>query len=348
MNSLTHDAPLQPSAAQAVPSSHAPCVFHLGQVIVDLTLHIDHLPERGGDIFATSNDISVGGGYNVLTAIRRFHAPAVYMGALGTGPMADKAVEALNKIGVKTLGPTLPNIDTGYCVAMTEPSGERTFVSTRGAETMVPPETYESINLSEGDVVYLSGYSFSHKSNREAIERFARKNKGWAGTTLFDVGPMVADIEDSCIETLQNLKLLWSVNEREATILCKRFSINLSPAEDDNRFYSHQCLALSRYLNAPVILRAGAKGAWYCSAAMASESSTQFIPTLQVKPIDTNGAGDAHSGALCASILLGRPLYESLVLANCAGALSTTMNGPATCPSLEVCQEAAQSLMKTK
>ena len=29
-----------------------PRILHLGQVVVDLSMDIDHLPERGGDIFA--------------------------------------------------------------------------------------------------------------------------------------------------------------------------------------------------------------------------------------------------------------------------------------------------------
>lgn len=57
-----------------------PSILHLGQVVIDLSMDIDHLPERGGDIFARQTAIKVGGGYNVIQAARRMGAPVAYMG----------------------------------------------------------------------------------------------------------------------------------------------------------------------------------------------------------------------------------------------------------------------------
>ena len=49
--------------------------------------------------------------------------------------------------------------------------------------------------------------------------------------------------------------------------------------------------------------------------------------------MDTNGAGDAHSGVLAAALARGMDLATALRWANIAGALTTTHFGPATCPS---------------
>ena len=68
------------------------------------------------------------------------------------------------------------------------------------------------------------------------------------------------------------------------------------------------------------------------------------VPTPRVKAIDTNGAGDAHSGVLAASLAQGIPLERALLLANCAGALSTTVVGPASCPTREEIEAAADAL----
>ena len=72
----------------------------------------------------------------------------------------------------------------------------------------------------------------------------------------------------------------------------------------------------------------------------------KHIPTPQIHAIDTNSVGDAHSDVLYAGIFQGlpMPIEEALVLANCAGALSTTQRGPATCPSEEAIRKAASSL----
>ena len=68
------------------------------------------------------------------------------------------------------------------------------------------------------------------------------------------------------------------------------------------------------------------------------------MPTRTVNVADTNGAGDAHAGVLCAAMLEGMSIEEALKLANCAGALSTQKFGPATCPSRAEFEEAYRAL----
>ena len=101
-------------------------------------------------------------------------------------------------------------------------------------------------------------------------------------------------------------------------------------------------------LGRPVLLRAGAEGACFvrsCDAALsASDTDPSYIPTPRVEAIDTNGAGDAHSGVLAASLALGIPMKRALLFANCAGALSTTVVGPASCPTREEIEAAADAL----
>ena len=69
------------------------------------------------------------------------------------------------------------------------------------------------------------------------------------------------------------------------------------------------------------------------------------VPTPRVGAVDTNGAGDAHAGVLGAALLEGIPRDRALVLANCAGALSTTRPGPATCPDRLAIEDAADKLV---
>ena len=319
-----------------------PRILHLGQVVVDLSMDIDHLPERGGDIFARRTAIKVGGGYNVIRAARQMGAPIAYMGAIGTGPMADMARGALAALQVPAQGPVLDDCDTGYSVAMIEPSGERTFVSTRGAETQVPEGTYESMDLVAGDVIYLSGYSFCHKDNTRSLVGFAHRHQGEGFPVLFDLGPMVANIALDVLKTVNGLHPIWSLNEREGPILAER--LGCRPDVRGETELESTCRSLSQKLGSPVVLRAGARGAWYCQPK--DSIQIEYIPTPQVHAIDTNGAGDTHSGVLCAGILQGLPIEEALTLANCAGALSTTQPGPATCPDEEAIRKAAASLQR--
>ena len=89
---------------------------------------------------------------------------------------------------------------------------------------------------------------------------------------------------------------------------------------------------------------AAAPAAVTTAASANTGADVTYIPTPRVAAIDTNGAGDAHSGVLAAALAQAIPLERALLLANCAGALSTTLVGPAACPAREQIEAAADAL----
>ena len=107
-----------------------------GQAIVDIVLRVPALPERGGDMIATSAEITTGGGFNVMAAAARQGLPVLYAGGHGTGPWGDLVRAALGAEGITILRPADPGRDTGFDVALVEPDGERTFATHPGAETL--------------------------------------------------------------------------------------------------------------------------------------------------------------------------------------------------------------------
>ena len=298
-------------------------VIHTGQVVIDLTLRIEAIPEPGGDVFADESSMAVGGGFNVLAAARRLGVETLYAGPLGEGPFAEAAREALETIGVDHVGPVAPG-DQGYCVAMTDARAERTFISTCGAETRGPADAFDHLEVSDDDIVYLSGYSLADDASRTALERLAgRLIEARAGcTALFDVSPMVGSVPMSALERIGGLAPIWSLNEREAGLLAGRLGLR-AEIGDHGAF----CETLASRLGI-VLVRAGAQGSWFSDGDGACHT-----PSIPVTPVDTNGAGDAHSGVLAAALARGVDLTTALRWANVAGALTTTHFGPATCPS---------------
>ncbi|GAA3440556.1 hypothetical protein GCM10018954_101800 [Kutzneria kofuensis] len=54
-----------------------------------------------------------------------------------------------------------------------------------------------------------------------------------------------------------------------------------------------------------------------------------------VEVVDTNGAGDAHTGAFMAALAAGLPPAKAARRANAAAAIAVTRRGPASAPTIE-------------
>ena len=74
------------------------------------------------------------------------------------------------------------------------------------------------------------------------------------------------------------------------------------------------------------VVTLGSRGAFVVDRAAGTEV---WVDPHQVATVDTVGAGDAFCGSLAASLAAGAGLVDAVLLANAAGALSTTVNGAA-------------------
>lgn len=268
-------------------------LVHLGNVVIDLVLTVDALPERGGDVLAGSTMRATGGGFNVMAAASRLGLATSYGGVLGTGPFGDQAREDLRREGIEFHQPQHAQLDTGFVVALVDAGGERTFVTSPGAEATLTsvPET------SAEDYVYVSGYSLLHDLNRATL---VRRLPELRGTVFFDPGPLVAEIPPYALEAALTRADWLSCNAREAAAL----------GDLDGRTH--------------VLVRQGAQG---CTV------NNQPVGGFAVETVDLNGAGDAHSGAFLAALAAGIDPLEAARQANAAAAIAVTRRGPATGPT---------------
>jgi sugar/nucleoside kinase (ribokinase family) len=296
-----------------------------GEAIVDLLMWVPALPERGGDMLAGSSSVQVGGGFNIMAAAARQGLPVVYAGGHGTGPWGDKVRAALAAEGITILRPPDPGADTGFDVALVEADGERTFVTSLGAEALREPGAWDPIRVRAGDVVYVSGYGLVAPESGAILGAWAARLP--PEVLLFtDPGPLVADIPETVLGPVLSRCDWWSCNQREATLLTGADD----PAEAARRLARHtgRC---------GVIVRAGQSG---CALALrvagpANQASLSLsvIPAPAVDAVDTTGAGDAHSGVFLAGIASMLPAGDAASRANAAAALTVTRSGPATSPS---------------
>ncbi|MGD0699870.1 MAG: PfkB family carbohydrate kinase [Trebonia sp.] len=308
----------------AVPAASRPrrLVF-AGEALVDVVMRVPGLPPRGGDILATSSQVAVGGGFNVMAAAARQGLPVLYAGGHGTGPWGELVRAALAAEGIGLLRPADPSRDTGFDVALVESDAERTFVTSLGAESMSEPGSWDEVKAAPGDAVYVSGYGLVAPGPGAMLAAWAAALP--PGVLLFvDPGPLAAQIPGPVLGPVLARCDWLSGNAREAGLLggWAGQEEGAGPEEAARRL-------LARTGRAGVIVRDGPAG---CFLALRPDA-VAHLPAPTVVAVDTTGAGDAHSGVFLAALADGRPPASAARRANAAAALAVTRPGPATCPS---------------
>lgn len=374
------EKPALTPAASPQKSAPAGRVVLMGQILVDLAVRGEALPAPGGDVWASDEGMHVGGGFNALVAARCMGAQAVSLSPIGQGPYSLLIQQALQRAEITDAGPHIDGIDNGFCIAFTDQSGERTFISTRGAETRAPASAWADFTatMRPGDVLYIDGYLMDHPANRQAAQA-ALEALPEGVQVILDVSPVIG-----IPQGLPMRDVIVSMNHREAQqIINQSAERGLEQGQElsreqgqsqeqgqDGEQSQGRCQKqgqsqeqnqgqrcgqareaglvaslVASLLGRPVVVRAGAAGAYFARpATSANAADVTYIPTPRVAAIDTNGAGDAHSGVLAAALAQAIPLERALLLANCAGALSTTLVGPASCPAREQIEAAADAL----
>ncbi len=293
-----------------------PRLLHTGQVMIDLVMAVDKLPHSGGDVLAQSASFEAGGGFNVMAAAQRNGLPVVYLGRHGTGRFGDLAREAMKAEGIRIGITHRAERDTGLCVALTEASAERSFISYIGAEGELTAEDLASVLAEAGDYVYVSGYSLLHGGKAQALVDWVL-DLPRAINVVFDPGPLVDSPDEPLMQALLARIDLWTSNSVEAL----RFTGASDIAEALNRLADH--------LPADVLMvvRDGPQGCW-----ISQRGDRQHVPGFKVEAVDSNGAGDAHAGVFVAGLAQGLVPVDAARRANAAAALAVTRWGPATSP----------------
>jgi sugar/nucleoside kinase (ribokinase family) len=300
--------------------SDQPHLVFTGNVIVDIVMAIDAVPEPGGDTIASSSALTAGGGYNVMVAAQRDGLPVVFAGQYGAGPFGDVVRSALRSSGVEVVQPGLQDADSGYCVALVDASTERTFVTHVGAEGQLTSVDLDRVEVRSDDLVYVSGYSLAHPVNAGSLP-------GWleslpAGVRVItDPSPLVGSLDPQVFgHVLQRTDIL-STNAREAEIVTGSADLPKAATALLGRIRP----------GGVVVVRDGAAGCWVADSSI--PGSPVLVPGFQVRAVDTNGAGDAHGGVLAAALSRGDDVLDAARRANAAAAIAVTRSGPSTAPT---------------
>ena len=300
-----------------------PRFLHTGQVIIDLVMALDTLPSSGGDALAKTASFHAGGGFNVMAAAQRNGLQALYLGRHGQGQFGDLAREAMLAEGIVWTLPVDTHKDTGLCVALTEASTERTFISYIGAEGVLTVDDVSHITVEPDDYIYVSGYSLLHRAKATPLMEWLMSLPSTVQVS-FDPGPLLKDIAPDLLNRLLPRLNLWTSNLEEAQCLT---ACHTAPE-------TLNALAARLPPDCLTVVRDGPNGCW-----ISNRGVHQSVVGFKVHAVDSNGAGDAHCGAMIAALASGFSPASAATRANAAAAIAVTRWGPATAPSRDEVDE---------
>ena len=279
-------------------------VLVVGSANLDLVAHLDHLPTPGETQLAIGYEEHPGGkGLNQAVACARMGAKTAFAGCVGNDDAGVMLRGVLEAEGVDTQLLRTVDAPTGRAFINVDRHGENEIVVVSGANALV-----EAPPLPPAAVVLLQ--LEIPLDTVEAVLRGARA----AGTlTVLNPAP-AAQLSD---------ELLAMVDV-------------LLPNETESAALGGSAVLLARGVTT-VVTTLGERG-----AVIESTSGRITIDPFVVTAIDTVGAGDAFTAALCSQLARGRTIEEAARMGAVAGALATTAKGAV--PSLPTWEQVGRAL----
>lgn len=291
-----------------------PVVAVLGDLNVDVVIQAEAMPPPGGE--AHGETTLTLGGSAALTARWLFAlgCEVRLAAAIGEDPFGDWVHSALSQEGVLTPWlQRIPDKPTGLCVALLGPSGERALIASPGACRDLAWDRISPDWLDGVEWLHLSGYAWAGEEEREAAEHAFRIARHRSIPVSLDPGARAASLRDLDLAPFQ----LLLPNRREIGDLTGHRDVRAGAAELRRRG--------ARWVGAKLD-RAGCR--------VAGPQGDASVPALQVKAVNTTGAGDAFNAGAIVGIHSGWDPEAIGVLANLLGGAATLAGGGGVLPSL--------------
>ena len=341
---LNRYAPFEPESAPT-PLGAARGNAPVGRVVVmsELLLRFDRqsvddtVPAE--DEWATREDVHLALPFTAMCAAHAMGVEVVSLSPIGQGPRASIIAEALAREGVVDAGPRVEGCDNGFL----SPPVKQYGASISSVMTDMPEDAWDEAirTLGPSDVLYVDGgIEFESKAVLAACEH--------ALAYLPDHVRVVLDASHGHVRqrSLPNDNVLIMVGYDSAESLCRSVSYE-RPSGDCTDNPRHGAYKVRSDFHQYALNRGQTHESYLARAVhekYSSDGEVTRFPAPTVVSTDLRGALHTSMGVLAAGFALGYTLERCILLANCAGALASTMPGAASCPTREEIEAAADAL----
>lgn len=232
-----------------------------------------------------------GSALNALRSIATLGGRTLFAGMVGQDDFGSRIIHRLNDLNIDCQLKEITHEQTGTCLILVTPDGERTMNTCLGAsrlydETLVP---YNA--LANAKILHFCGYQWDTEDQMQAIYKAMDEAKAKNVLISFDVAdPFVVERnKDEFRRIITEYADIVFANERESELL---FDV---PAE--------QAAMDIAKCNATAVVKLGAKG-----AVIVSNGNTFKIEPEATHVVDTTAAGDMFAGGFLFAYAKDQPL----------------------------------------
>ena len=238
-----------------------------------------------------------GSAANQAVWLAHFGVGVDFVGRVGAADCARES-DLFRKAGVEPALAADQRHETGRLIALVDPSGERSFLTDRGANEALEAADIPDALVARADVVHLSGDSFVSPSPRAAaIGVIARAAGRPIGVDLASA-EFLREMSPANFFAWTSGATMLFPNSEEAAVLAQTDDPDAQAA----RLAAHYPL---------VVIKRGARG------AEAIEGERRWrVAAPPAKTVDSTGAGDAFVAAFLAAKMRGEPIEACLEAAS--------------------------------
>ncbi|CAL9529929.1 ribokinase [Streptomyces sp. enrichment culture] len=282
----------------------------VGSANADLVIGVERRPAAGETVLGSDLAVHPGGkGANQAVAAARLGAHTALLARVGDDAHGRLLVDSQRSAGVDTGGVLVGGAPTGVALITVDPSGDNSIVVSPGANGRLTPEDVRAArSLFRSARVVSTQLEIPLETVAEVVRSLAPGSRFVLNPS--PPQPLPAEVLAACDPLI--------VNEHEAKVILDGTS-GAGGLGDEPEDWARELLAAGPR---SVVVTLGGEG-----ALVASAEGTVRVPSVEVRAVDTTGAGDAFTAALAWRLGTGESLAEAAAYAARVGAVTVTRQG---------------------
>ena len=326
------------TATASSPDSGAGRVIVMSELMLRYDRGSEEDPIPAGNEWTTRKGVYLSHPFTVMRAARAMGVDVISLSPIGQGPRSSVITDALAREGIMNVGPQVTGGDSGF----TSPIAGRFGPGETETITGMPRDAWDEVirTLGPSDVLYIDAGIETNPPVLAAAEH--------ALAHLPQHVRVIQDMSGAFIgpRNVRNDSVLTVLDQRSVQRLGERFMSDRT-AYDASRVPDHAASFILSLFERSALISTITYESFLARPRHAtdkvSKPRTRF-PAPTVVSTDHDGSYSVWTGTLAAALAEGNAIERSIVLANCAGALASTMPGPSSCPTREQIEAAARTL----